>query len=825
MDDVSQLILGGQPQIQKSQVQQSPQGAFTEQEIDNLVKTESSKNPYAINKETKAMGYGQFTPETLSTLHKQGIKFDPFDEAQSRNAIKTYLGNLVEQTGSKEKALAAYGGFKTKDPSQYINKILTPQQAQQPEHDDVSSLIINAIPIEEKPRQMNAGEKMFQDRMDFLKKTGQGLAGLADVTVGNVLPGIAGPLTYNIARALKQNEQQAKTKESQIVSGLEKPFGKTFGVTETPAYQNEALSQATRFIGENINKGAKWISEQTGIPEGDVQSYINTATLAVGAPAAKLTKKAVSSVAQKAISLGTEGLDTLRGFKQELPKSQHFEAQIPPKVSPGSAGAAAYNSNPYSLTGEELARDGAYPIVKLSKMAKAVGKNEQAQRASIASEITNNGSVRPGVASGEEQTLRNEHVKAKSSNQTPEGDLIRQQLADEQNGLSNYAQKIVDETGASPTLTTPEKRGRLLNDTFTGPEGLSGHFKQEKNRIYEEARKKQGDNPIEATNFENLINSPIFKAELKLGQVPDFLPGVKELYDLHKESGLPLGEKNGVLDIAKPGSLAGLNGLSQYINKSYSPQTKYYIGRVMDALNEDIAKAGGEGLYRQAKDLHIAEKSLFGSKGIKTLFGELDNNGVQTATPLEKITDRLNNMPTAEWRHIYDLAEQMSNGKIQGKDFQIPIPKELQQAATQAKNEMLGSIARDVYQAGADKMGEWNYNSANKVLNSHSDKIAYAFDPEIQRKFHVLNYGGHLMPAKHPYEGGGLQLERVGLLQEKLPQIGEVVGAFKGGPIGAFAGRKTGEAVQAKMTNKDLQKQAKSLEKEMKNLSDLGKTK
>ena len=808
MDDVSQLILGGQPQTQRSQVQQSPQGAFTEQEIDNLVKTESSKNPYAINKETKAMGYGQFTPETLATLHKQGIKFDPFDEAQSRDAIKTYLGKLVEQTGSKEKALAAYGGFKTKDPSQYINKILTPQQAQQPEHDEVSSLIMNAsAPVASQSTSM----------MDRAKQLGQGVAGLADVTVGGVLPGIAGAVTYPIARALQQTPEQAQATTAKVTGALEKPFGKTFGVTETPGYQNEALSQATQFIGENINKGAKWIAEHTGLPEADVQSYINTGTLAIGKPVAQL--------GQKAISIGTEGLNTLRGFKQELPKSQQFDAQIPPKASSGSAGAAAAKSNPYSLTGEELARDGVYPVVKLSKMAKTVGKDEQAQRAEIASEITNNGAVRPGVATGDEQTLRNEYVKAKSSNQTPEGDLIRQQLADEQNGLSNYAQKIVDETGASPTLTTPEKRGRLLNDTFTGPEGLSGHIKEEKNRIYEEARKKQGDNPVEATNFENLINSPIFSAELKLGQVPDFLPGVRELYNLHKESGLPLGEKNGVLDVAKPGSLAGLNGLTQYINKSYSPQTKYYIGRVMDALNEDIAKAGGEGLYRKAKDLHIAEKSLFGSKGIKSLFGELDNNGVQTATPLEKITDKLNNMPPAEWRHIYDLADQMSNGKIQAKDFQLPIPKELQEAAKQAKSEMLGSIARDVYQAGADKMGEWNYNSANKVLNSHSDKIAYAFDPEAQRKFHVLNYGGHIMPARHPYEGGGLQLERVGLLQEKLPQIAEAAGALKGGAVGAFAMRKAGEAVQRKMSNKDLQKKAESLQKEMKNLSDLGKSK
>lgn len=104
---------------------------FTEDEIDRLIKTESSKNPYAINKETKAMGYGQFTPETFAMLHKQGIKFDPFDEQESRGAIKTYLNKLVGQTGSKEGALKAYGGFVTKDPSSYIEKILSPNASKQ----------------------------------------------------------------------------------------------------------------------------------------------------------------------------------------------------------------------------------------------------------------------------------------------------------------------------------------------------------------------------------------------------------------------------------------------------------------------------------------------------------------------------------------------------------------------------------------------------------------------------------------------------------------------------------------------------------------------
>ena len=112
MEDFSQFLMGGQPkanpqanpQVNSSMAQggQKPSSAWTEDEIDRLINTESSKNPYAINKETKAVGVGQFTPETLAMLHKQGIKFDPFDAEQSKGAIRTYLDKLTNQTGSKE---------------------------------------------------------------------------------------------------------------------------------------------------------------------------------------------------------------------------------------------------------------------------------------------------------------------------------------------------------------------------------------------------------------------------------------------------------------------------------------------------------------------------------------------------------------------------------------------------------------------------------------------------------------------------------------------------------------------------------------------------
>jgi len=92
--------------------------------LDNLRSVESGTDPFAINADTKAMGPYQFLPETVQMLHKQGIKFNPFDENESRMAADQYLQKLLkDNNGDWNKALAAYGGFKDKDPTDYIARV------------------------------------------------------------------------------------------------------------------------------------------------------------------------------------------------------------------------------------------------------------------------------------------------------------------------------------------------------------------------------------------------------------------------------------------------------------------------------------------------------------------------------------------------------------------------------------------------------------------------------------------------------------------------------------------------------------------------------
>jgi hypothetical protein len=135
-----------------------------------------------------------------------------------------------------------------------------------------------------------------------LDSFGRRVASLADVTVGGVLPAVAGLVSYPFAR-IGRTPEQAQELSQQVVSAVDKPFGKAFGVSNTPEYQAEAGRQIVDFIGSNFQKGAKWISEKTGMPQADVESYMASLSLAVPAvakPAINAAAPVVKGAVEKA---------------------------------------------------------------------------------------------------------------------------------------------------------------------------------------------------------------------------------------------------------------------------------------------------------------------------------------------------------------------------------------------------------------------------------------------------------------------------------------------------------------------------------------------
>jgi len=113
----------------------------------------------------------------------------------------------------------------------------------------------------------------------FLAPLGRSVASLADVTVGGVLPAIAQQVAYPLAR-LSRSPQEAQAATARVVGAVDQPFGKAFGVSDTPEYQEEYGRQVLDFIGQNVQKGAKWIAGKTGLAQSDIENYLGTAAVA-----------------------------------------------------------------------------------------------------------------------------------------------------------------------------------------------------------------------------------------------------------------------------------------------------------------------------------------------------------------------------------------------------------------------------------------------------------------------------------------------------------------------------------------------------------------
>ena len=849
MDELGSLILGESPKAKASSSE------ISDQLLDSLRRVESGGNPKIVNPKSGAMGAYQFMPATVESMRKQGINFDPFNEQEARAVAKSYLEKLTKQHGGDvSKALAAYGGFVTKDPTAYVENVLQGSNKSFA-GDELGSLILGKTPAPTKqqpapqvaqaapqinPQAPEAGGTavgramagMLQKQQEKKRSLGESIAGGIDTLYGATVPAAYGAVTQALARTVNTPERAEQIGQAAAAS-IDQPLGKAFGITGKESYQHPLGAVGTK-VGEAINHmfnvlhmTPEQISEKTGIPAADIRNMAVTGSFAV------------PSVLKEGKAVAGKVTQPLREMAKELEVTtpQQMQAQFEAKKAPlGSAGAAKVEANPYAgqITGEEGAR-GEFPQIKLSKTTKDVPSNEQVIRSQAIQEVMPGQQVRAGVVSGNENTLRNEYTKAKMD--TPEGRLFKQQIANEQVALSDYAQKRVENSGASPTLVTPYERGQRINDAFAGDEGLAGLFKGEKKKLYNDVAEKVGENPISSTHVEDLLADKQFKAGLGLKGNEGVGRSAEELINHAKT----IGFKDDMGNVYGPNTVGAWTAVQKSLNSNWTPQNASIIRKINQAIESDIGQAGGLEMLKKADSLHQAEKVLFGSKGIKQIFGDIDPNGVQTATAFDAIPQKLNSMPLDQWKHIYDTAEKVSKGTISGPidkatgmpKWTIEVPEELRISAQSAMNEMRGNIAREIYQAGAAKAGEWNQNSVNKILNARADKIKMAFSPEEQKAFHTLNTVGHLMPGAHGYEGAGLQARRVGMIESHLEKTGAAAGATVGGAIagppgvaiGGYLGGKAGAKGAASLETRSLQKAAEKSQKQMQKATELGKTK
>jgi len=772
--------------------------------IDPQAKMRFQADVDALNRE---LGFGKKTKSTQVTQQPQTTQPQTTQPLQSGNfadlwdATESPSTTGVTQTSTANAGRGSYEGYTPSDEvsGKVVSKKLTPQDLTQPQ-----TVVGQAL------KQVFDARKAVQQLVRPAYEIGGTL-------IGAPIGAVAGP-TAGIIKTIQSGK-------------LGTPEGIRLGAQKAEAVQQGLTPDITTPTAQTVLSGLQKAFEASKLPPA-ITPELAALQPTIGSATKQITQGIKARLPEVTFERGPTATEI--GAVSAKPSVA--------KPTASSVGAAGTELNPYigQLTGEETAR-GQFPQIKLSKTPTDVSPNEQALRAQIVQQVMPD-SVRPGVITGNENILRDEHTKAKLD--TPEGLIYKQQIANEQNALSRFAQDRVDATGASPTLINDEQRGNRINDIFfgTAPDdignaSLKGYLNQTKQEIYKDAFNKMGNNPITTSHIDNLFADPQTQATFKAEGTSDILNGAKDLIQLAKTTGFRLPDNT----VAPAGSVAAYDAVRKSLNGIWSPAKARAISEINRMIDKDIAANADPALYKLGDKVHQIEKNILEAPGIENLFGEVDQNGItRSKTPAEKIPTKLNNLRLDQWRNIRDTLDSLANGTIRNAPEGLPpVPDELRQSAAAARAEIDGALAREIQKAGATKTGVWNQNSVNNVLNSViGQKILETFPPEEIKNFHVLNYAGHLMPGIHPYEGAGLQQRRLGIIEGNLPKAGMTAGATAGGfiagptgaAVGGYIGGKAGEKGQAALASRTAKIEAEKAQKALKEsaqkgskLSDIGK--
>lgn len=142
------------------------------------------------------------------------------------------------------------------------------------------------VPTTQAATQESIDQSIKDARQGLATTFGQATAAALDNTIGAVIPQVVQMASYLGLRTADQISQLAysilgkeytanpdamRAISNQIAESISNPVGKAFDVMHTSGYQNEASGQVLRFISNNLDKGADYLSEKTGLPAGDIR--------------------------------------------------------------------------------------------------------------------------------------------------------------------------------------------------------------------------------------------------------------------------------------------------------------------------------------------------------------------------------------------------------------------------------------------------------------------------------------------------------------------------------------------------------------------------
>jgi hypothetical protein len=664
--------------------------------------------------------------------------------------------------------------------------------------DEVLNLIqgstaINVPEVQTSPATVKgSANKFLRGIQDF----GASTASLADTTLG-----AGGPLTGYLAQGFSRpfvSSQEAQDIGKQTTEMFDKPFGKLFGVTESPAYKGELTQQVMNFIGENVSKGTDWIYQNQknigfNLPKADIEHMVNTLTFAT-----PLLKKPVAAVVNPIVNEAKLAAGTVQQFVPK-PIQQAVGATVE-AVAPGTTNykpSKIGGLTPAEMQAQFEARGG-----NLKQNAEQLNQNYEQQRASAnapesvqqpildangqAIGTADLGTAKPTRADSEfkpveyaenglpldeqfarakamQRVLGEDHAadlaalegKGKeratnyqvSKSDTALGNYLTERFKDEQRRLQIFADQQAKKTGGIVGLdeSAKYKRGEAILDPL---KKLEDYFDTETAKIYKERDAKAANIPVEANNILNILNddSLTLTNTETIGLANVAKARMRQLKMIDKEGNL------------LPTDAKTAENFRQFINENYDKAGKNakLHRELKAAVDEDVLANldTNSPIYKDARNLvELRKNTLDNPKGISAILEESGPNNINRKVDKEKISQNIANMSVEQFTHVIDTLKNM--------------PPELQAAGNQALANIKAQFASNIT-ALASKPKD-----LTTFMNDNREVMPRLFTPEEMGNFRDLHNVAHILKTDTGYPGAAVQ--KINVEQKLTGQIGQQI--------------------------------------------------
>jgi len=876
-DDLGDLILGETPKTtsQTTSAQPtSPKSSYTVNPkiLDNLRQTESGGDALAVNKDTNALGAYQFLPTTVQMMHKQGIKFNPFDEKESRGAAEQYLGSLIEKNnGDVRAALAQYGGFKTKDPSAYVNKILKgvdqttatqPSQTTQPtpqESDDpLGDLILNKTPTYKSTAGAGRGSYAgYTAPPSAVAGAGRGsYAGYSEderrayqvQQESNQRISDAAKAVYEVPRAIIQNTASQVAKGyGNIVGGLMPgPEGQSIEYgkrAQQVVPEFEPTSPVSKTVLNALNLPMEYGFQPAGKYAGDITQQVTGSPTAAGVVQGAIEaspmllglrgKKAPVATGEGTIVRGeivpTDVPAVLRKqFAEKLqgpPKPEGYVAPEPiPTVEPtktapvtgvtAEAMAQPQKEKPSAIAAvekptEKITDQTSIPEpVAAPPVHKGVSKEIQNQKADVLQRVGfGTDELRSSAVNGDALQAAVDANMSKFIDH-PLGEAAYNQLSKERQKLVDHAEQTIDATGGSRGAD----QSSLVNRgrTIDAPFKKFGDWFDEKtNNLYKAADEKSNGLPVvDPADIEALLSDREFNNTANAKNQQNLVTSIKDQLDLMKET--------------NPEGLTVKNTeqFRKWLNTIWNKDNSSLIAKVKEQIDGAVLKHAGEDVYAQGRNLwKLRKETLEDPKGISKLFEFDPNTPINRRTAFEDLPNAVVNLDAEQYAHVINTLKNM--------------PPELQPMAQKALAEIQAQHVNNMLAKGTTNAQKWNPKNVSTYRKANSQNIRMSFEdnPKALQMIDDLEAAGHILDYDPSYKGAASQAQSAmkrGFLPNLIGKGATTAGAGAGGaiagPVGAAGGAALGEYLGGKaMSSAEAATAQKNWQKRMHKLSDIGK--